>query len=137
MKFIKYISFFFLIFFTVTSSAQNYSIDDSRADKKNRMPLSLKIKLKIRSWLREDKQKKADKKKNKQMELAEKNQKKGVLRYQKRQGKDKEITSRERVWKRIKKMKKQSARVNKNKTRENFFRRLFIKNKQRPAKFKK
>lgn len=137
MKFVKYIAFFLIIFISVSSFAQNYSIDDSRVDKKNRMPLSLKIKLKIRSWLREDKQKKADKKKDKQMERAEENQKKGVLRYQKRQGKDKEITSRERVSKRIKKMKKQSARVNKNKPRENFFRRLFIKNKQRPAKFKK
>lgn len=137
MNFLKPVVLILFIFIGISAFSQRYSIDDSNSDRKNRTPLSVKIKLKLRSWFKEDKQKKANQKKEKTQEKQEKNQKKGVLRYQKRQGKDKEVTSRERVSKRIKKMKKQSARVNKNKPRENFLRRLFIKNKQKPAKFKK
>lgn len=137
MKFIKYLTFILFLFLsTVAFSQFQYSIDDTRVDKKNRMSIGLKIKLKVRSWFRDDKQKKADKKKEQQLERQEKNQQKGVMSYQKRQGKDKEITSRERVSKRLKKMKRQSSRINKDKSRENFIRRLFIKHKQKPTKFK-
>lgn len=138
MKLMKLILIFLFVSLSSGAFSQfQYSIDDTKVDKKNRVSLGMKIRLKMRSLFRDDKQKKADRKKAKQLEREEKKQKKGVESYQERQGKDKEITSKEKVSKRMKKMKKQSKRVNKDKPRENFFKRLFIKNKQKPVKFKK
>lgn len=132
----------FFIFFLIISSGiyaqrYKYSIDDTRVDRKERISLATKIRIKLHDLFKQDKQKKADKKKHKQEKKAEKQRKKAIEKIQKKQGKDKEITSGQRVYKRMKKMKRESNRINKNKTRENYFRRLFLKHKQDPVKFKK
>jgi hypothetical protein len=124
--------------FVFSALAQNqYSIDDTRVDRKQRVGLFTRIRLKVHSWTHEDKQKKAEEKQRKRELKEEKRKEKAIEKFNEQQGKDKEITSGQRVSKRMKRMKKESNRVNHDKPRENFFQRLFSKNKQRPAHFEK
>lgn len=137
MKLLFLISALVFILISVPAHSQwNYSIDDTKVDRADRVSLGTKIKLKIRKlFSKENKQKKYDRKKAKQEEKAEKKRQKMILKYAEKQGSDKEITSGKKVSRRMRKMQKESNRINKDKTRGNFFQRLFLKNKHKQVKF--
>ncbi|HBX52447.1 MAG: hypothetical protein A2309_00070 [Bacteroidetes bacterium RIFOXYB2_FULL_35_7] len=131
--------FILLLSFSLTAFPQSwkYSIDKQGSERKQKTPLIIRLRIKIKNLFHEDKQKKADEKKRKREEREKIMYQKRLERYNEKQGKDKEIISGERVSKRMKRIKKQSGRVNHNQTRLPFYKRIFLKNKQKPTKFKK
>ena len=98
--------FILLLSFSLTAFPQSwkYSIDKQGSERKQKTPLIIRLRIKIKNLFHEDKQKKADEKKRKREEREKIMYQKRLERYNEKQGKDKEIISGERVSKRMKRI---------------------------------
>jgi len=129
MKFLlKLIFCIFIITTPFTLSSQSISIK-----KHNTTPKRTKSK---KLFHRKTTGEKTEKYKWKKMRRAEKANKKAVKDYQKRVNSDNDLGTDKETYKRIKKSRKQSKRINKNKPQEGYFKRTLINMSKNYTRFK-
>ncbi len=118
---------FALTFVVVTppvKAQKKYSIDQEQKKRKVRKPFFIK------RWFMNSEEKVAKKQIKKDQKKEDKiraNQQKDARKNQKRLNSNKQAGQNKAVYKRMKRYERQSNRVRKNKSRKNFFQRLFSK----------